>query len=404
MREDLRTLLLEAFDAAIGRVNGERAVRRALATREFDQPVHLVAVGKAAAAMARGALASQGDRIRDGLVITKHGHLDGLCDPRLTLLEADHPVPAEASLMAGAILVDYFASLPAQDCLLALISGGASSLVEVLPEGFSLEDLRALTKILLASGLDIHAINRIRIAISMIKGGKLLDFGAIRDIEVLLISDVHGDDPAMIGSGLFYPDVDESAVEWPEAAAVFRDRLPPGKRPSSLSIPHHRVIANLSDAMSAAAESAQRTGFDVFQHDRFLEGEASVVADELADFLTSAPRGIHIWGGETTVTLPAKCGRGGRNQHLGLCLAQRIAGIKRVAVLTAGTDGTDGPGNDAGALVDGGTVARGEAAGLSLTAALSGFDSGRFLEASGDLVNTGPTGTNVMDLVVAAIG
>ena len=403
MCQDLRAVLWMAFGAAIERVNGERAVLQALAGTAPDRPVHLIAVGKAAAAMTRGALASLGDHIRDGVVITKHGHLEGLSDQRLRLLEADHPVPGQASLTAGAALVDYIASLPAQDRLLALISGGASSLVEVLPDGFSLEDLRALTQVLLASGLDIHAINRIRKSVSMIKGGKLLNAGAIRDIEVLLISDVRGDDPGMIGSGLFYPDTDPSVVEWPEAAAVFQARLPQCARASAQFTPPHRIVASLSDAMSAAAEPARGAGFEVFQHDRFLDGEVGVVADELAGFLISAPKGIHLWGGETTVVLPEKPGRGGRNQHLGLCLAQRISGKSRMAILTAGTDGTDGPGDDAGALVDGGTVARGEAAGVSLQAALAGFDAGRFLEASGDLVNTGPTGTNVMDLVIAAV-
>ncbi len=403
MCQDLRAVVLTAFGAAIERVNGERAVRQALAGRMSDRPVHLLAVGKAAAAMTRGALVSLGQHICDGVVITKHGHLEGLSDQRLRLLEADHPVPGQASLTAGAALVDYVAGLPEQEHLLVLISGGASSLVEVLPEAFSLEDLRALTRILLASGLDIHSINRIRKSVSMIKGGKLLDVGSIRDIEVLLISDVRGDDPAMIGSGLFYPDTDSSVVEWPEAAAAFQARLPRSAQVSAQFTPPHRVVASLSDAMSAAAELARNGGFEVFQHDRFLDGEVALVADALADFLLAAPRGVHIWGGETTVILPEKPGRGGRNQHLGLCLAQRIAGKSQIAVLAAGTDGTDGPGGDAGALVDGGTVARGEAAGVSLQAALAGFDAGRFLEASGDLVHTGPTGTNVMDLVIAAV-
>ena len=400
----MRELVLRAFAAAIDRVNGRKAVRRALAKAERRGPLHLIAVGKAAAAMAEGAIDVLGEVLVDGLVVTKHGHLDGLNDPRLRLLEADHPVPGEDSLAAGAALLDYFSGLPAGKRLLVLISGGASSLVEVLPRGFDLADLQALTELLLASGMDIHGINRIRKEVSRIKGGKLLQFGRISDIEVLLISDVRGDDPAMIGSGLFWPVSDARPADWPEAARPFRARLPDPVRLEGREPPPHRIVACLDDARQAAAAAARDAGQPVFVHERFLEGNVDEVAASLAAFLVSAPPGIHIWGGETTVVLPSSPGRGGRNQHLALLLARRLVGNERVVVLCAGTDGTDGPTDDAGAIVDGGTIARGEEAGCDADAVVMAFDAGTFLEASGDLVTIGPTGTNVMDLVIAAVG
>jgi len=378
-------------------------VREALTTAADDRPVHLIAIGKAAAAMTRGALEVLGDTLVDGLVVSRHGHLDGLDDPRLTLLASDHPVPGEASLAAGETLVAYFSRLPADHRLVALISGGASSLVERLPPGFSLEDLRALTEGLLASGLDIHAINRIRREVSLIKGGKLLGFGPIRDIEVLLISDVRDDDPALIGSGLFHPDDASEAAVWPESLTAFRDRLAHSAQRDPLPpAPSHRIVASLEDAKSAAVEAARAAGFGAHLHEQFLDGDAARTAASLSMHLVCLPAGIHVWGGETTVALPAHAGRGGRNQHLALAMARLLAGNEQVAVLVAGTDGSDGSTTDAGALIDGGTVARGEQAGLDVDEALETFDSGRFLAASGDLVTTGPTGTNVMDLVIAA--
>jgi hydroxypyruvate reductase len=398
-------LLLELFQVAIDRVNGAQAVRLALAGENCPAPLHLLAVGKAAAAMTVGALECCNPQIQDGLVITKHGHLDDLQDERLRLMESDHPVPGAASLVAGQALVEYCQTLPPNEKLLVLISGGASSLVEVLPSGFTLQDLDKLTRILLGSGLDITAINRIRSEVSQIKGGKLLRYLGGREIEVLLISDVPGDDPAMIGSGLFHPSTDNGVVAWPEAVQPFRHKLPVENNTlaGESILPPHRIIANLASAMTAAADMAKEKGKVVYPHDTFLEGDVAAVARYLSDYLRTAPKGIHIWGGETAVTLPPEPGRGGRNQHLGLSMARLLQGNPSVCVLTVGTDGTDGPTGDAGALIDGGTIERGELAGLDVEAALMSFDSGRFLEASGDLVTTGPTGTNVMDLVIASV-
>ncbi|HFD86954.1 MAG TPA: DUF4147 domain-containing protein, partial [Gammaproteobacteria bacterium] len=162
MQSTPRRDLLAIFQAALRRVNGVEAVRQELVRDKYQDssPVYLIAIGKAAAAMTEGALEVLGNRVVSGLVITKHGHLDGLNDERLQLIEADHPVPGTSSLAAGQELIDFCQSVPSGVRLLVLVSGGASSLVEVLPSGFSLQDLESLTRILLGSGLDISAINR----------------------------------------------------------------------------------------------------------------------------------------------------------------------------------------------------------------------------------------------------
>jgi hydroxypyruvate reductase len=165
--------------------------------------------------------------------------------------------------------------------------------------------------------------------------------------------------------------------------------------------PPLELVATLGDALEAAAERARAAGEHVHHHPGFLEGDAGEQGAALGDFLLGAPSGIHLWGGETTVRLPPDPGRGGRNQHLALALAGRIAGHGGLWCLAVGTDGTDGPTEDAGGLVDGGTWQRARDGGRDPEAALRAADSGTALEAAGDLVNTGPTGTNVMDLVIA---
>lgn len=221
----------------------------------------------------------------------------------------------------------------------------------------------------------------------------------------LLISDVPGDDPAFIASGPFYPapppgKMPRALPAWivtmqQQAAATLNGPASPQQ-----VVPHH-IIASNRHACEAALAAAQQHGWPAQYHAQLLEADAEEVAVTLVKALDDLPAGIHIWGGETTVVLPPQPGRGGRNQHLALTAAREFAGHNDRWLLAAGTDGTDGPTPDAGALVDGATQQRGEREGLSLTQCLSQADAGTFLEASGDLVHTGPTGTNVMDLVLA---
>ncbi|ROR32712.1 glycerate kinase type-2 family protein [Inmirania thermothiophila] len=401
-----RSDLLAIYRAAIEAVEGRARVAEFLDECPPSGPVHLVAIGKAAAAMARGALDALGPRILRGLVITKHGHLDpALCaEPGIECLEADHPLPGPASLAAGARLVRFLEEAPDEARFLFLISGGASALVEVLPPGVAPAELERANRWLLASGLDITQMNRVRKAISAIKAGRLAAHLRGRPVLCLLISDVPDDDPAVIGSGLLVADrrggdiSDLELPDWLQALAA-RNTAPPGN--GNLRRVECHVVGSLQEAKTAAAARAVELGYEVSRHRTFLGGDAAEAGRACARaLLEEAPGTVHIWGGETTVRLPEHPGRGGRSQTLALAAAEELAGHGAAWLLAAGTDGSDGPGGDAGALVDSGTIERGRAAGLDPDEALARADAGTFLEAAGDLIRTGPTGTNVMDLVI----
>ncbi len=401
----LRKDLLNTYAAALKRVEGAEAVRLGLAhTKLPDRPVAVAAIGKAAASMARGASEFLGPRLERGLVITKRGHLEETRDERFTYVVADHPLPTEASLKAGAQLIEFLQTIPDEYHLLVLISGGASSLVESLRSGLSLEDLQRVNQVLLGSGMDIAQVNAVRRRISRLKGGGATQYLGAYSVQVMLISDVPGDDPAVIGSGLFYvPNTHFDAEPvWPESLQDIRARASGtlGAAPLHKNIPHE-IIANPRIAAEAAAQQAQALGYTALLETEFLGDDVELVSKKIIAALADEVPACHIWNGEPTVNLPAHPGRGGRNQHLALLVAKELVGQSGVAVLVAGTDGTDGPTDDAGAIVDGKTLLRGEQLGLNVTQTLESFDAGTYLEATGDLLTTGPTGTNVMDLVIS---
>ena len=397
--------LLKIFQAGVNRVGGRSVVWDCLKGLEGDASFGLVAVGKAAGAMSMGALDALGGRISGGLVISKTGHLDieSLRRFGLTGLEGGHPVPNENSLAAGRALMAYLNELPPRQPLLFLISGGASALVEVLNEGVGLDDLRSVNQWLLANGLGITHMNLVRKALSRIKGGKLLGYLGSRPVTALLISDVPGDDPAVIGSGMLVPDPGAREAlaaltlpDWIQRLTESGDSLIPTDAPN-LEL---RILATLRDAREAAGEEARRLGYATRVEHAFIDAEAENAGRRLALELLDALPGVYIWGGEPSVQLPEHPGRGGRNQHLALSAATVIDGRDDICFLSGGTDGTDGPGEDAGALVDGGTLGRARRAGYEPLDTLARADAGSLLEASGDLVHTGPTGTNVMDLMI----
>ncbi|MBU6420960.1 MAG: DUF4147 domain-containing protein [Gammaproteobacteria bacterium] len=398
---DRRQFLLQLFQRGLAAVNGRCCVHAALRSREFSTPLYLVAIGKAADSMTAGALDAVGSQLTSGLVITRYGHQDSPVyrDPRILLLEAGHPLPDEQSLAAGNALRLFLASAPPEAHFLFLISGGASSLTEVPAEGISLAHLRTLSRWLLASGLPIDAVNRVRSAFSRIKGGRLLaDLGS-RPADLLLISDVPGDVPEHIGSGLLLPPLPGPLPELPEQFANLKPQWPLPQVPAGKVTVH--MLATNAQARRAVEAAAADSVAHAQVHADFPAGDAATCGERIAEFMLHAEPGLHIWGGETVVRLPEHPGRGGRNQMLALAAACKLAGHDGIQVLAAGTDGTDGNSNDAGALVDGGTLARGGDGGFDATDCLTRADAGNFLEASGDLVYTGPTGTNVMDLVIA---
>ena len=396
-----RGCLLSWFQSALRRVNGAAAVRAGLR----DHPLatgtwHGVAIGKAACAMARGAGEVLGDTLASGFLVTKKGYLDAtLCQSEVWHChEAEHPVPGPGSLAAGNALLEYLYYLPDRACILFLISGGASSLVEVLLPGMNLDGLRKVNGWLLSSGLDINAINRVRQRISQIKGGRLRSVLGNRIVIVLLISDVPGDDIRAMGSGLLAEPLPGTLPPVPAWLKTWLDHAVPGHE--MLSAVPHFIVARLTDAMDAIEQAAQDEGWSVFRSDTLLSGDAEMTGRRLGRQLLGSKAGVWLWGGETTVRLPPDPGLGGRNQHVALAAAVAIKGQNGINLLAAGTDGTDGLTPYAGALVDGGSVARGRAAGLDPVMSLHCADAGHFLAASGDLIQTGPTGTNVMDLVI----
>jgi len=391
----LRRRLLDLFQTGLAAVAGDRVTREALDAGR-TRPVHLLAVGKAAGSMAAGALQALGGQVERGLVVVPHGYpTEGL--EGLSVMTAGHPLPDADSLAAGAAARDFVAAVPPDHELLVLLSGGASALMEALPPGMTLDELRALNEWMLGSGLDIHAMNRIRQAVSRIKGGGLARCLRTPHAEVLLISDVPDDDPAAIGSGPFHAPLAGPLPALPEALGrwVRKDRVA-GTLPA---IPH-RVIASVDHALAAIETAARRMGLSCRRVPGRFSGDAEALGRQFATDLRAAPPQLWLAGGESSVRLPPHPGRGGRNQQLALAAATVLDGGADCALLAAGTDGRDGSTPDAGALVDGGTVARGRAAGLDPEAALAAADAGRFLEESGDLVHTGPTGTNVADLVL----
>jgi glycerate 2-kinase len=403
---DWRRMLLGVFSAALAAVDGCGAARRALQARGLDGPIWLVAIGKAAESMSLGALRPIGDRCLGGLLIGKEPPADPrpLATRGIACLAGGHPVPNRASLDAGERLLATLSAAPAEASLLFLISGGASSLVEVPAAGIGLVELQAVNRWLLGSGLPIGAMNRVRTALSRIKGGGLLQLLPPRPLRALAISDVPGDDPAVIGSGLLAPAPDLGpaldALDLPRWLRELTDRGLTQREAPPASAPEIELVATLDLARIAAAQAARGDGLEVRVEPGLLDGDAASRGRELARRVMGGPPGLWVWGGETTVRLPPVPGRGGRNQHLALAAALELAGRTDCLLLAAGTDGGDGHSGDAGALVDGGTLGRAALCGLDAVDCLARADSGTLLAASGDLIHTGPTGTNVMDLVL----
>ncbi len=399
-----RKALLDILQAALQAVNGKPAVYNKLQHEDMHENCSLIAIGKAAQAMTLGAIDALGSKIEDGLVISKPGHLEPerLEPYGLVGIEGEHPLPGEKSLQAGRQLLAYLDRLPADRQLLFLISGGTSSLVDVLRNGIELDDLRQVNSWLLASGLGIGSMNRVRKALSAIKGGGLLNYTGTRKINALMISDVPEDNPAVIGSGLLSPSEDKgaelAALQLPDwLMDLLPDQSPAQSHAHNLEI---SIVANLREARNAAARKAEALGYKTQVHQAFISSEAETVGRRMALELLDALPGVYIWGGEPSVELPDNPGRGGRNQHLALAAATVIEGREDICFLSAGTDGTDGPGEDAGAIVDGGTLSRATRDGFDADDALTRADAGTLLAAAGDLINTGPTGTNVMDLMI----
>ncbi|WP_050602943.1 DUF4147 domain-containing protein [Ruegeria sp. 6PALISEP08] len=359
----------ELWQAGVDAVDGFAATKAALS--DVPKPDQILAVGKPAAAMARAALAQFGPV--PALVVTKDDHGRDLPEA-VDVIEASHPVPDNRSLAGGQELRLAMERMQPGSHVLLLVSGGASSLAEDLLPGTSLRDLEALNRKLLAEGLDIRAMNDERRKMSRIKGGGLLSHFKGARATVLAISDVPGDDLNVIGSGI-------------------------GALPNSYSFTATtQIVASNAHARNAAANVAVSAGLAVLANDEALHDDYLQVAGKLGPILRGMDNGVMIFGGEPTVVLPDQPGRGGRNQALALALAKEISGQPNLAVVVGGTDGTDGLTNAAGGIISGKTWSE------TAQSYLDNADSGTFLDNVNALLTTGPTSTNVMDLVVAIRG
>ncbi|MBL8694967.1 MAG: DUF4147 domain-containing protein [Planctomycetes bacterium] len=426
--------------AAIAAVSPEIALRRklhiegralTLGGRRIRIPeggrIHVLAVGKAATAMARAADVLLGDLRGRGLVITKLGHSEPLAG--FAVLESTHPVPDARSLAAGARVSAFLTELPIGEPVLVLLSGGASALMAQLPANIRTEDLAELTSLLLRSGADIREINTIRKHVDALKGGGLARFLSNREVACLALSDVVGDAIDVIGSGPLAPDPStfaQAILVWEKRIGLTNgpqnilDHLREGCAGRRSETPKpgdglfekvtNQIVASGRDALEAAAAASLQIGFKPLVLTSTLTGEAreaggfvASVAREILDLGRPAPPPVCLlWGGETTVTVRGH-GRGGRNQEVAAALAQALSGRAGWRALCFGTDGTDGPTDAAGAWVDGSTELRALESGLSIRAALESNDTYSLLERIGALFVTGPTGTHVNDIGILLI-
>ncbi len=417
-----RETLLGIYRAALEAVRGSTVVERSLRAEPLPEgPVTVLGVGKAACAMAEGATAALGSRIRGGLVVTKEGH--GRPVSGLEVREAAHPVPDARSVRAASEALEIAEGLGSDDLLLVLISGGASSLWTSPVEGVGLEDKQSVTELLLRAGVDIAGLNAVRKHLSRIKGGRLAVRACPARVITLAVSDVRGDRIDTIGSGPTATDPSTffealsvlrgaSLVDAaPKAVRLYFEEGAAGERPETpkpgdpvFGRVQHRTVATLDDALRTAAREAERRGLRVWSRGACLYGEAREEGEGLARLVPSAREGgvdLLVAGGEPIVRVRGS-GRGGRAQECALAFALAVPG-EPVAALFAGTDGTDGPTDAAGALVDGETFSRARRRGLVPHAHLDNNDAYPLLEATGDLIRTGPTDTNVNDLALVRI-
>jgi hydroxypyruvate reductase len=412
---DPRGFLSELFDCAVRAADPRAAIAAHLPERPPGRTV-VVGAGKAASAMA-AALEALWDGPLDGVVVDRHGEITPT--RHVKVLQAAHPVPDNAGLAGSRALFDAVRGLTADDLVIALISGGGSSLLPMPGGGLSLEDEIAVNRALLDSGAPIGAMNVVRNHISAIKGGRLAKAAAPARVVSLIVSDVAGDDPAKVASGPTVPSwstpddaldiIAQYRMDVPETVLAHL-RSPAAATPSPDDPDFARnsvsVIASARTALEAAALRAQEKGVSAVILSDAIEGEArdialmhGAMAREIVGFGRPFVKPVvMLSGGETTVTLAGgSYGKGGRNTEFLLGFAKAIEGVEGVDALAADTDGIDGSEDNAGAFADGASFARMRAAGLDPNKVLAGHDAWSGFAAIGDLFVTGPTGTNVND-------
>jgi hydroxypyruvate reductase len=418
---------LQIFRAALAAADPQEAVlrhlkfdgqtivagRRKYSLSKFDR-IQVIGAGKASAAMARAVERLLGKRVAGGWINVKDGHTAHL--RRIHQQESGHPVPDERGVEGARRMEGIAREAGPRDLLICVISGGASALTPAPIPPMTLSDKQELTKKLLASGATIHEINTVRKHLSSIKGGQLAKLAYPATTIALILSDVIGDDLDVIGSG---PTVgDRATVD--DARAVlakygirqnmeFHETPKPGD--PALERVQNIIVGSNEQAIDAASKQAKALGYRTMVLSTRIEGETRDVAGvhaAIAKEILASGRPLRapacvLSGGETTVTIRGS-GMGGRNQEFVLAAAMALDGAGPVTVLSAGTDGTDGPTDAAGAIADSSTVSRARGAGLDASAFLADNDSYHFFEKIEGLIKTGPTGTNVMDVRVVLVG
>lgn len=438
----LRQDAIEIFRAALAAADAGNAVRNQLSlkagrikagavtlpVRNFDR-IFLIGAGKAAVQMAAVVEEITGNGLTAGIVVTKQGHATSRLG-RIEIIEAGHPIPNHAGIRASAAIRALLTKLNARDLLLVAISGGASALLSAPAQPITLAAKQKTTGLLLRAGATIHELNAVRKHISTLKGGQLASLAYPATVLSLILSDVIGDRLDVIGSGPTAPDPSTFAHAigvlrkfglLKTVPAAVRERLERGARGEIGETPklgdslfkhvHNIVIGSNRLALQAAAREAKARGFHPLILSSVIEGEAREVARTHAQICREVAMSGNpvpspaclLSGGETTVTVKGK-GKGGRNQEFALAAALEIDGLRDSVVLSAGTDGTDGPTDAAGAIATGETIRRARQRGLDPAKHLAENDAYPFFDALGNLVKTGPTGTNVMDIHVLLSG
>ena len=399
--------------------------------KEFDlrdfKNIYLIGAGKASASMAQAIEEVFGDRIRKGIITTKYGH--SLPLKRTEAIEAGHPIPDQKGLNGADKMIQLLEGSGPQDLVIFLLSGGASALLPMPAEGILLEEKQEVTQLLLDCGADIREINTLRKHISQIKGGRLGRLAYPSTILGFILSDVVGDPLDAIGSGPTVPDTSTFEEAWEilikydllnEIASSILNHLRLGKEGKIEETPkpgdaafakvYNLLIGSNLLALQAAARESKSLGFNTLILSSSIVGETReaarfhvAIAREIAHTGNPVPRpACLISGGETTVTIKGD-GLGGRNQEFALAGAIEIHGIEKVVLLSGGTDGTDGPTDAAGAIADPTTVTRAHAMGLAPKAHLETNNAYPFFQRLGDLLMTGPTRTNVMDVRIILV-
>lgn len=416
---DPKSFLISIFNAAVAAADPERTIRDHLPARPKGRTI-VIGAGKGSAQMA-AAFEKVWDAPIEGLVVTRYGY--GARCERIEIIEAAHPVPDAAGLEASRRLLEKVQRLTADDLVVALISGGGSALLPSPAAGLTLADEIAVNEALLASGAPIAAMNTIRKHVSTIKGGRLAAAAWPAKLVSLVVSDIPGDNPALVASGPTVPDSGNRAdalasiaaygMKLPDAVMAHinspeADASDPDDQRFSRNEVH--LIASAGVSLEAAAAEAKRQSIEAVILSDSIEGEAREVGGVHAAIAREVARRnrpfqkpvLILSGGETTVTLRApvdgKRGKGGRNSEFLLALAIGISGAEGIHALAADTDGIDGSEDNAGAFADGSTVSRMRAAGVDAKAMLAGNNAWTAFNAIGDLFVPGPTGTNVNDL------